>query len=38
VRSTLGTVLKYREDHERVTEHGFADLIKHAFERGELHG
>jgi hypothetical protein len=31
-------VLKYREDHERVTEHGFADLIKHAFERGELHG
>ena len=38
VRSTLGTVLKYREDHERVTEHGVADLVKHAFERGALHG
>jgi MoxR-like ATPase len=38
VRSTLGTVLKYREDHERVTEHGIADLVKHAFERGALHG
>jgi MoxR-like ATPase len=38
VRSTLGTVLKYREDHERVAEHGVADLVKHAFERGALHG
>ena len=36
VRATLGTVLKYREDHERVTEHGIADLVKHAFERGAL--
>ena len=36
VRTTLGTVLKYREDHERVTEHGIADLVKHAFERGAL--
>jgi MoxR-like ATPase len=33
VRSTLGTVLKYREDHERVNESGVADLVKHAFER-----
>ena len=33
VRSTLGTVLKYREDHERVNEQGVADLVKHAFER-----
>lgn len=38
VRTTLGTVLKYREDHERVTEHGVAELVKHAFERGALHG
>ena len=36
VRTTLGTVLKYREDHERVAEHGIADLVKHAFERGAL--
>jgi hypothetical protein len=33
VRSTLGTVLKYREDHERVHEQGVADLVKHALER-----
>jgi hypothetical protein len=38
VRSTLGTVLKYREDHERVNEHGVADLVKHASERGARHG
>jgi MoxR-like ATPase len=34
VDSTLGTVLKYREDQERVRQHGVADLVKQAFERG----
>ena len=33
VAATLGTVLKYREDHERVEQHGFADIVKQAFER-----
>ena len=36
VRSTLGTVLKYREDAERVEGHGMADLIRQAFERGQF--
>jgi MoxR-like ATPase len=35
VDSTLGTVLKYREDQERVRQHGVADLVKQAFERGQ---
>ena len=34
VQATLGTVLKYREDHERVRENGVANLVKQAFERG----
>ncbi len=34
VESTLGTVLKYREDQERVRQHGVADLVKQALERG----
>jgi MoxR-like ATPase len=34
VASTLGTVLKYREDHERVRQHGIGDLVKQAVERG----
>jgi hypothetical protein len=34
VRATLGTVLKYREDSERVNSHGVADLVRQAFERG----
>jgi MoxR-like ATPase len=38
VTSTLGTVLKYREDQERVRQHGVADLVKQAFERGLLPG
>ena len=38
VASTLGTVLKYREDQERVRQHGVADLVKQAFERGLLPG
>ena len=33
VEATLGTVLKYREDHQRVDQHGVADIVKHAFER-----
>ncbi len=36
VEATLGTVLKYREDHERVRDNGVADLVKQAFERGLL--
>jgi MoxR-like ATPase len=35
---TLGTVLKYREDHERVRETGVAALVKQALERGAFHG
>jgi MoxR-like ATPase len=38
VLTTLGTVLKYREDLERVNQHGVADLVKQAFERGMQHG
>lgn len=34
VQTTLGTVLKYREDLERVHQHGVADLVKQAIERG----
>ena len=37
VESTLGTVLKYREDQDRVRQHGVADMIKAAFERGLGH-
>jgi MoxR-like ATPase len=36
VEATLGTVLKYREDHERVREQGIAQLVKQAFDRGLL--
>ena len=38
VQITLGTVLKYREDHERVRETGVAALVKQALERGAFHG
>jgi MoxR-like ATPase len=38
VRSTLGTVLKYREDHQRVEQNGIAALVKQAFDHGLLHG
>ena len=34
VGTTLGAVLKYREDVERVHQHGVGDLVKQAFERG----
>ncbi len=37
VAATLGTVLKYREDHQRVRETGIADLVKQAFDRGLSH-
>ncbi len=38
VEATLGTVLKYREDQERVRANGVADLVKQAFERGMVAG
>jgi MoxR-like ATPase len=38
VDATLGTVLKYREDQERVRQNGVADLVKQAFERGLVPG
>jgi hypothetical protein len=31
---TLGTVLKYREDQERVRAHGLADVVQAALRRG----
>ena len=34
VEATLGTVLKYREDQQRTRQHGIADLVKQALERG----
>jgi hypothetical protein len=34
VAATLGTVLKYREDQEKVRERGMADLVREAFDRG----
>ena len=36
VDATLGTVLKYREDQERVHEHGLADLVRQAYERAHV--
>ena len=33
VEATLGTVLKYREDHERVVQHGLSDVVKQALAR-----
>lgn len=38
VSATLGAVLKYREDHDRVREQGIAQLVAQAFDRGLLHG
>ena len=38
VAATLGTVLKYREDHDRVREQGIAQIVAQAFDRGLLHG
>jgi MoxR-like ATPase len=38
VSATLGTVLKYREDHDRVREQGIAQIVAQAFDRGLMHG
>ena len=38
VSATLGAVLKYREDHDRVHEQGIAQLVAQAFDRDLLHG
>ena len=38
IEATLGTVLKYREDHDRVREHGISTIVQAAFDRGLLHG
>lgn len=38
VKNTLGAVLKYREDHQRVEQHGVAAVVKEAFDKGLLHG
>ncbi|MFN8022169.1 MAG: MoxR family ATPase [Acidimicrobiales bacterium] len=39
VEVTLGAVLKYREDQEKVRQQGgIADIVKQAFERGAFHG
>lgn len=35
---TLGTVLKYREDQNRVRDHGIAAIVQQAFDAGLLHG
>ncbi len=35
VSATLGTVLKYREDHDRVAERGVHDLVRSAIARAE---
>jgi MoxR-like ATPase len=35
VAATLGTILKYREDQERVRAHGLADLVRTAVARGD---
>jgi hypothetical protein len=37
VEHTLGTVLKYREDHQRVEQHGIGEIVKQAIEKGLLH-
>jgi MoxR-like ATPase len=34
VETTLGTILKYREDQERAREHGLAALVREAVARG----
>ena len=38
VATTLGTVLKYREDHHRVEQHGVDDIVKQAVERSRRPG
>ena len=38
VATTLGTVLKYREDHHRIEQHGVAEIVKQAVERSKQQG
>ncbi len=38
IATTLGTVLKYREDHQRVEEHGFGNIIRQAMNRSGERG
>lgn len=38
VANTLGTVIKYREDSQRVQQHGLADVVKQAVEKALVHG
>jgi MoxR-like ATPase len=38
VSTTLGTVLKYREDQERVRQAGIGELVRQAFERSSAVG
>jgi MoxR-like ATPase len=37
VNATLGTVLKYREDQERVRHHGVGELVRAAIDKSSLH-
>jgi MoxR-like ATPase len=37
VANTLGTVVKYREDNQRVHQHGVADLVKQALDAARAH-
>ncbi|HUS43959.1 MAG TPA: MoxR family ATPase [Ilumatobacteraceae bacterium] len=37
VANTLGTVVKYREDSQRVEQHGVADLVQQAIATGRAH-
>lgn len=36
VRSTLGAVLKYREDQEQIEKHGYSELVKQSLHRSLL--
>jgi len=38
VENTSGTVIKYREDSQRVHQHGLADVVKQAIEKALVHG
>ena len=35
--NTLGTVVKYREDNQRVEQHGVATLVQQAISAGRAH-
>ena len=37
VSNTLGTVVKYREDNQRVAQHGVGDLVQQAIALGRAH-